>query len=177
MEKSESIFCLRSLINENILEISAAEIKLKNWIPGCVVKENCNSLKLILHEYLDIIEAHIDELKIICEQWELNSGAADDTIIASLLPALEEKFLRCGSPEAKDVYLVAILQIINHVKISSYGTLAAFAGTLKVEKAGMFFHQAELDEKNMDERLSYLAEHILNRSAVDPFCNLKQIEL
>lgn len=177
MEKSENICCLRSLINLNVQEISAGEVMLKGLLPEWVGKENCNSVKLILHDYLDLIETHIEELAIICAREEILSSAANDNIIVSLLPSLEFNLLRCGSPEVKDVYLVAALQIINHVKISLYGSLAAFASSLRLGKAGMFFHQAELDEKNIDDRLSYLAEHILNRSAVDPASNREQIKL
>ena len=46
--------------------------------------------------------------------------------------------------------------------------MAAFAGAVGLEKAGLMFHQAELDEKEIDERLSYLAEHELNRKAMSP---------
>jgi hypothetical protein len=52
--------------------------------------------------------------------------------------------------------------------VSIYGTAAAFAGAVRLQKAGLLFHQAELDEKEMDERLSYLAEHELNRKAIAP---------
>jgi len=49
-----------------------------------------------------------------------------------------------------------------------YGTAAALAAAIKMVAAGLLFHQAESDEKDMYERLSYLVEHELNNKAIAP---------
>jgi ferritin-like metal-binding protein YciE len=61
------------------------------------------------------------------------------------------------------------VQGINHFKISIYGTSAAFAKTLNLEKAAAMFHEMEVNEKQIDDRLSQLAEHEINGKANAPF--------
>ena len=56
----------------------------------------------------------------------------------------------------------------NHFKISTYGTAAAFANALNMEKQASVFHEAEVNEKQIDDRLSQLAEHEINIKAKAP---------
>ena len=70
--------------------------------------------------------------------------------------------------EVKDACLLACIQAINHYKISSYGTAAAFAIALGMEKAAAVFHEAEINEKHIDDRLSQLAEYEVNTKAKTP---------
>ncbi|WP_369127538.1 DUF892 family protein [Terrimonas pollutisoli] len=43
------------------------------------------------------------------------------------------------------------MQAINHYKISIYGTAAAFTKALGNDKAATLFHEAEVNEKKIDE--------------------------
>lgn len=78
-----------------------------------------------------------------------------------------QKLAGCTCSDIRDASLLAIVQRINHFKISVYGKAATFAATNKMA-AGLLFHQAESDEKDIDERLSFLAEHELNQKAIAP---------
>jgi ferritin-like metal-binding protein YciE len=64
--------------------------------------------------------------------------------------------------------LLASVQAINHYKISVYGTAAAFAGALELEKHALFFREAAVNEKQIDDRLSQLAQHEINVNAKMP---------
>jgi ferritin-like metal-binding protein YciE len=74
----------------------------------------------------------------------------------------------CADPEVKDACLLACIQAINHFKISEYGTAAAFAKELNMEKSATVFHEMEINEKHIDDRLSQLAEYEINRKARAP---------
>jgi len=80
-----------------------------------------------------------------------------------------EKQNTCTDAEVKDACLLACIQAINHFKISMYGTAAAFAKVLGMEKHAAVFHEAEVNEKQIDDRLSQLAEHEINIKANVPF--------
>jgi ferritin-like metal-binding protein YciE len=77
----------------------------------------------------------------------------------------DEKLNFCSGENIKDASLLASIQRINHFKISAYGTAAAFANALGMEEAATTFHSAEIKEKQIDDRLSQLAEHEINREA------------
>ncbi len=168
METSPNISCLRQLLDEDVRRFISAEVQLKNSVSGWISKENSVPLKMLMHEYLDIVEKHIRQLEIFCEEEMLGSYNLSNRVMKAYLAEATEKLSGCICPGIKDACLLAAIQGINHFKISVYGTAAAFAGAAGLQKAGLLFHQAELDEKDMDERLSYLAEHELNRKAVAP---------
>lgn len=75
---------------------------------------------------------------------------------------------KCTDAEVKDAGLLACVQNINHFKISNYGTSAAFTNTLEMEEAAVAFREAEINEKQIDDRLSQLAEHEINVNARAP---------
>ncbi len=79
-----------------------------------------------------------------------------------------EKLLMCADAEVTDACLLASVQMINHFKISAYGTAAAFANTLGMDAAAIFFHKAEVHEKQIDDRLTQLAQYEINFRAKSP---------
>jgi ferritin-like metal-binding protein YciE len=85
-----------------------------------------------------------------------------------MIDETEEKLNICKDFQVKDACLLASIQSINHYKISTYGTAAAFANTLGMEDQAAVFHQAEVKEKQIDVRLSQLAEHEINLKALAP---------
>jgi ferritin-like metal-binding protein YciE len=79
-----------------------------------------------------------------------------------------EKLSNCTDPEIKDACLLASIQAINHFKISMYGTAAAFANALEMDKQACLFHEAEVNEKQIDDRLTQLALYEINNHAKSP---------
>jgi ferritin-like metal-binding protein YciE len=77
----------------------------------------------------------------------------------------EEKINNCTNPFLKDACMLSTVQNINHYKISTYGTAAAFANTLGKSKTAVLFHECEVNEKQIDDRLSQLAEFEINKKA------------
>lgn len=168
METNHTLSCLRQLLDEDVSRMISAELQLKNSIAGWVSNKNAPPLRLLLYDYLDVVEKHIRLLEIFCKEEQLGSYDLSNGVMKAYIAEAAEKLAGCTCPEITDAALAAAVQRINHFKISVYGTAAAFAGAIKLQKAGLLFHQAELDEKDMDERLSYLAEHELNKKAIAP---------
>lgn len=166
MEKILTISSLRQLLDEDISRMASAEMQLKNSIAGWVSNDNAVPLRLLLHDYLDIVEKHIRQLEFFWEEEQTGSFHCPNRVMKAYIAEADDKLAGCTGPGIKDACLLAAVQRINHFKISVYGTAAAFAGALRLQQAGLLFHQAELDEKDMDERLSYLAEHELNKKAI-----------
>ena len=86
-------------------------------------------------------------------------------IMLAFIAEADEKLAYCKETAISDACLLANIQSINHFKISAYGTAAAFANALNMEKQAALFHEAEINEKKIDDRLSQLAEHEINIDA------------
>lgn len=168
MATTPTLTSLRELLDEYISRMISAEMHLKSSVLGWVNKENSASLKMLMQDYLDIVERHIRQIEFFCQEEQITANILNNPVMSAFIAEAEDRLSACAGPEVRDACLLAAIQGINHFKIHVYGTAAAFAGAVRLENAGLLFHQAELDEKEMDERLSYLAEHELNRKAAVP---------
>jgi ferritin-like metal-binding protein YciE len=83
----------------------------------------------------------------------------------AFLSETEERVSQCADFATKDACLLSCIQNINHFKIGTYGTAAAFANALEMNKTAVIFHEFEINEKQIDDRLSQLAEFEINKKA------------
>jgi len=159
---------LHHLLDYDARKFTIAEIQLKNSL--LFWQNNAGSLKLktILQKYLDFVQQHIQKMESFFEEEKITSLSINNRIMQAFIEETDERILACADIEAKDASLLASIQTINHFKISVYGTAASFARALGMEKYATVFHEAEINEKQIDDRLSQLAEHEINNLAKTP---------
>ena len=159
---------LHNLLDYDVSKFTSAEIELKNSLSGWISR--CGSLKLksVLQKYLEIVQEHVEKMESFFEEEEITSISLSNRVMLAFIAEAEEKLSNCTDPGVKDACLLASIQAINHFKISTYGTAAAFAKALSMEKQAAIFHEAEVNEKQIDDRLSQLAEHEINTTAKIP---------
>ncbi|HET9746768.1 MAG TPA: DUF892 family protein [Chitinophagaceae bacterium] len=167
-ENNKPIATLRDLLDYNSQKFTAAEIELRNNLPSWVNKAGSVKLKSVLQKYLDVVDEHIKVLSGFFEEEKISSLSVANKIMLAFIEETNEKLNNCADQQVKDACLLACIQGINHFKISLYGTAAAFAKELEMEKFASVFHTAEVNEKQIDDRLSQLAEHEINIRAKTP---------
>jgi len=153
---------LHDLLDYDASKFTSAEIQLLKTIPGWINRASSLKLKAVLQKYRDMIQQHIQKMEEFFEEEKFSSLSLNNRMIQTFIEEAEEKLSICGEPDVKDACLLASIQAINHYKISAFGTAAAFAHTLGMEKHAAIFHEAEVNEKQIDDRLSQLAEHEIN---------------
>ena len=99
---------------------------------------------------------------------KISSVEVTNQVMKAMIEDTKEKIQNCEDSEVKDAAILACVQTINHFKISFYGTATAFANALNVKKHAGLFHESEVNEKEIDERLTQLAEHDINIIAKAP---------
>jgi ferritin-like metal-binding protein YciE len=167
-EETFSITTLNDLLDYNARRFTSAEIQLKNHLPGWINQANSLQLKSILLRYVDFITDHVKKLETFVEKESIKSISLSNRVMKSFIEDADEKLAGCTDIEVKDACLLECVQAINHFKVSMYGTAAAFSKALGMEKEAAVFHLAEVNEKQIDDRLSQLAEHEINRRAKAP---------
>lgn len=168
MTQSNKIATLHNLLDYDTRKFTVAEIQLQKIIPLWIEKASSVKLKTILKKYEEIIRSHVNKLENFFEEENIVYLSVTNRIMHAFIEEGDEKLNVCGDAAVKDACLLAIIQNINHYKISCYGTAAAFANALGMEKTGKLFHEAEVNEKQIDDRLSQLAEHEINPEAKAP---------
>lgn len=167
-ESNKPIATLHDLLDYNAQKFTAAEIELKKSLPLWINQAGSIKLKGVLEKYLDLVQQHVEKLSAFFEAEKVNSLSIANKVMIALIEETNEKLNNCADQQVKDACLLACVQGINHFKISLYGTAAAFAKELEMEKFASVFHEAEVNEKQIDDRLSQLAEHEINVNAKTP---------
>jgi ferritin-like metal-binding protein YciE len=167
-ENKQTITTLHDLLDYDARKFTSAEVLLKNSLPDWINKAGSLKLKTVLQKYLLFTEQHIQKLEDFFEEEKINSLSLTNRVMQAFIEDTEEKLSGCTDIEIKDACLLASIQVINHFKISTYGTAAAFANALGIEKQAAVFHEAEVNEKQIDDRLTQLAEHEINIKAKAP---------
>ena len=163
-----TITTLHNLLDYDARKFISAEIQLKNSLPEWINKASSLQLKTVLQKYLDFVQEHVQNVDSFFDEEKINSLSLTNRVMLAFIEEAEEKLANCTDAEVKDACLLACIQAINHFKISTYGTAATFANALDMEKHAAIFHEAEVNEKQIDDRLSQLAEHEINIKAKAP---------
>lgn len=165
---NQTITTLHDLLVDNARRFTSAEVELKNKLPEWINKASAVKLKAVLQRYADFVQEHIQKLEGFFEEEKISTLSFTNRVMLAFIEEANEKLSECTDAEVKDACLLACIQGINHFKISMYGTAAAFANALTLEKPATIFHEAEVNEKQIDDRLSQLAEHEINKRARSP---------
>lgn len=164
----QPIATLRNLLDDDARKFTSAEVQLKNKLPEWINKAGSLKLKTVLQRYLLYVEEHIQKLEVFLDEEQITSLSVTNRVMKAFIEDTEEKLSGCSDVEIKDACLLASIQAINHFKISTYGTAAAFAKVVGTEQQAAVFHEAEVNEKQIDDRLTQLAEHEINLHARAP---------
>ena len=167
-ENNKPITTLHNLLDYDASKFTSAEIHLRYSLPEWIHQTDSLMLKTVLQKYLQFIDHHIQKMEIFFEQEDINALSINNRIMQAFIDETNEKLSACTDPEIKDACLLACIQNINHYKISTYGTAAAFANALEMEKHAELFFEAEGNEKQIDNRLSQMAEFEINKKAKTP---------
>lgn len=169
MAKSKPVISnLNDLLIYDYSKFTDFEQGLKQVLPGWILQANSLKLKTILHRYLYYAEQHLKHVESLVDGKLVRSQTKNGKTVEKLIEDVNDKLSVCVDPVVKDACLLAAIQAINHYKISMYGTAASFANVLGLKKAAKLFYTAEVSEKQIDKRLSELAEQEVNLRAKIP---------
>ncbi len=168
METNSTIATLHNLLDHDAGKFTSGEIQLKKNLPNWINKAGALQLKQVLQKYLDLVQEHVQKMEAFFTEEKFTSLSLINRVMQTFIEETNEKLDYCTDAEVRDACLLASIQGINHFKISTYGTAAAFAADLGLEKSAAIFHELEINEKNIDDRLSQLAGYEINRKAKAP---------
>ena len=168
VQENQTISTLHQLLDYEAGKFISAEHQLSHELQQWINIACSAKLKTVLQRYQHDIENQLLQMDEFIKQESLLSVRLNSRIMKAYIDDTNETLLNCSDAEVKDACLLASVQLINHYKISAYGTAAAFANALEMEKAAQFFHQAEVNEKQIDDRLSQLALYEINSRAKAP---------
>jgi ferritin-like metal-binding protein YciE len=158
---------LDDLLVHELQDIYNAEGQITKALPKMIKAANHPELRAAFEEHLQQTEGQIERLDRVFEllgvpaKGKKCEGMAG--IIAEGQKALEEN----ASPDVLDAALIAAAQKVEHYEIASYGCVATYAEMLGYDQVHELLGQNLDEEETTDERLSDLAESVINVEAAN----------
>jgi len=169
LPNNQQITTLHNLLDYDAGKFVSAEIELQKSLEHWISKASSLKLKAVLQRYLDFVNRQLQSMEEFFEKEdEIISMSITNKIMLAFIEDTDEKLSLCTDAEVKDACILAGVQAINHFKISTYGTAAAFADAIGMDEFATVFYEVEVKEKQIDSRLSQLANYEINAKAATP---------
>jgi len=166
--ENNTINTIHNLIDYQISKFLSTEVELKNTLPKWINEASSLQLKTVLQKYIGFINQHIKAIEDFITEEQIVMVPSSDPIMLAFINQTDECLSYCKNAEIKDACLLASIQGINHYKISIYGTASSFADLLELTKFAAILHEADINEKHIDDRLTQLAKYEINNKAKSP---------
>lgn len=143
---------------DELRDLYDAENQLLKALPKMAKAAESDELRTAFAEHREQTEEHVARLEKVF-------GIFDETVRAKKCKAMQglvEEAKDLIDEEEGDAALIAAAQKSEHYEISSYGSLAAWAKALGKKDAVKLLTQTLAEEKETDEKLTDLAESIIN---------------
>jgi ferritin-like metal-binding protein YciE len=164
-----SIDSLNELLVDQLKDIYDAEKRLTKAIPKLAKKASNDELRSALEEHLEETEQQIGRLE---EAFELLGETAKGKPCAGMKGLIEEGNEHVGEDYEddglRDAIIIASAQRVEHYEISAYGTAIAHAKLLGHDEVVQLLVQSMNEEKAADEKLTEIAEGVVNLDAATP---------
>jgi ferritin-like metal-binding protein YciE len=157
---------LQALLLNELKDIYRSEKHQLVILP--MLKRAASSLKLcsVLARHLDSTREHMTRLEEVFKQL---GETADDRISESILGIARECETIIGETApgtaTRDAALIISVQKLEHYEIGTYGGLAQLARTLEYDDIADLLETTLMEEKDMDDLLTSLAENYINIEA------------
>ncbi|MCZ0961218.1 YciE/YciF ferroxidase family protein [Paracoccus benzoatiresistens] len=158
---------LETLFHETLKDIYYAERKILGSLRKMARAAQSEDLKAAFKAHEEETQGQVERLAQVFELiGKRPRGKTCDAIEGIIAEAedVAEEFK--GSP-ALDAGLLAAAQAVEHYEITRYGTLKAWAQILGMDEAVSLLDQTLQEESATDEKLTGLAEAVINAAAAE----------
>jgi ferritin-like metal-binding protein YciE len=149
---------LREAFVDELRDLYDAEKQLLKALPKMAKAAENEELREAFEEHLAQTEEHVSRLEKVFEVFGETAKGKKCKGMAGLIEEAQELM----EEEEGDAALIAAAQKAEHYEISAYGTLAAWGRALEEEEAVEILEETLDEESETDEKLSGIAETIVN---------------
>ncbi|MDX2155439.1 MAG: ferritin-like domain-containing protein [Hyphomicrobiaceae bacterium] len=156
---------LDDLFTHFLKDMYYAERQILKALPGMSRKANSQQLRDALDHHREETEQQIQNLEKI---FELIGARARGTTCPAMDGIIEEAkdiMSEAEDPRTRDAGMIGAAQAVEHYEITRYGTMIAWAKQLGMKDAVKLLQENLEQEKMADEKLTKLAEGIVNQKA------------
>jgi len=156
---------MRDLFLEQIQDLYDAEQRLTKALPEMADASTSPELRRAFEDHLSETEGHVTRLeRVFTELGEEPKGTTCDAM-KGLIKEGDNVADDIDRSPLRDAGLIAAANRVEHYEIAAYGSARSFAQSLGMEQAVSLLEQTLREEKAADERLTQIAESMVNEQA------------
>jgi ferritin-like metal-binding protein YciE len=157
---------LQKLYVEELRDLYSAENQILKALPKMAKAASASELQAAFKEHLEQTKGQVQRLEQIFETLGKSPKGKTCKAMEGLVAEGEELMGEDADPEVLDAGLIAAAQRVEHYEIAGYGTVRTYAQLLGDEEAAGLLQETLDEEGQTDQKLSQLAESLINPQAV-----------
>jgi ferritin-like metal-binding protein YciE len=165
--KSSAAEGLRELFVDSLKDIYWAEKALLKALPKMAKNATTESLVMAIEEHTKVTEEQVKRVERVFEIIGKKAVAKKCEAMDGLIKEGQDIMESTEPGPVRDAGIIAASQKIEHYEIATYGTLCAFASTLKEDEVVGILEQTLAEEKEADVTLTEAAYNNINFEAAD----------
>src|SRR5580658_4408977 len=157
---------MEDLFLEQVEDLYDAERRMVKALPKMAEASTSLALRQAFESHLLETEGHVNRLEVIFRG--LGEDAKGETCDAmkGLVGEGEHMISHTEPSSVRDAGLIAAANRVEHYEIAAYGSARTFAQTLGLDEAASLLDQTLREERAADQKLSELAEDMINDEAL-----------
>jgi ferritin-like metal-binding protein YciE len=156
---------LHALLQEELKDIYDAEKQLTKALPKMAKKASAAELKRAFEDHLRQTEEHVERIERVFERMEMPARGKKCVGMQNLIKEGDEMIAEAEDAATRDAVMIAAAQKVEHYEMASYGTVRAWANLLGKHDVASLLQKTLAEEKLADERLTGIAEGMVNAAA------------
>lgn len=156
---------LDDLLVHEMQDIYNAEQQIIKALPKMVKAASSPELQAAFEEHLEVTEGQVERLEKAFKLLGVPAKGRKCEGMAGLLEEGKRIMEENAEPAVLDAALIAAAQKVEHYEIASYGCIATYAEMLGYDQVHKLMGQTLDEEEETDQRLTALAENLINQQA------------
>jgi len=158
---------LTDLLKEDLKDVLNAENQILKALPKMIKSTSNEELASAFEQHLEDTKVHVDRVEQVMESLGMPAKGKTCKAMQGIIEEGKEVMSEDADEDVMDAALIGAAQKVEHYEIATYGTLCTYADLLGLEKAKQLLGQNLEEEKATDQKLSELAEAVINLEAAD----------
>jgi ferritin-like metal-binding protein YciE len=156
---------LEDLFHEQLRDMLDAEKQLVKALPKMAKAATADELREAFEEHLEQTRGHVERLESVFETLGKKARGKSCAAMEGLVEEGADLIDADAEPMVRDAGLIAAAQRVEHYEMAVYGCLRTWARQLNNPKAADLIEQTLNEEKEADQKLTDIAESLVNLAA------------
>jgi len=158
---------LTDLLKEDLKDVLNAENQILKALPKMIKSASNEQLASAFEQHLEETKVHVERVEKVMEGLGMPVRGKTCKAMQGIIEEGKEVMEEDADDDVMDAALIGAAQKVEHYEIATYGTLCTYADLLGLDQAKKLLGQNLEEEKATDQKLTELAEAVINLEAAD----------